>query len=110
MSTNYTKKHMNKTIEKKSLIFTLNMLVYLIVKLAEASHSSIYPKSFIFFAEKPNLRNKKNISIKFFLFHELQKLVRNNHLIIVLIFDLHFRKLLKSKLITHKKRLKFNTI
>ena len=52
---------MNKTIKKKVLVFTLNtrMLPHLIVRLAEASHSSVYQMSSIFLAEKPNLRNKK---------------------------------------------------
>ena len=41
------------------MVFTSNMLLHLIVKLAEAGHSSVHPMSFVFFPEKRNLRNKK---------------------------------------------------
>ena len=39
---------MNKNIEKKSLLLTSNVLLDPIVRLAEASHFSVYPMSFIF--------------------------------------------------------------
>ena len=42
-------------------VFTSNMVFHLIVKLAEARHSSVYPMSIVFFAEKPNLRKQKTI-------------------------------------------------
>ena len=83
------------------------MLLHLIVRLAEASHSSIYPLSSIFLAQKANLKNEKLYQYSFFI-SLITKTRAEYHFMIVVIIDLHFRTLLKSKLITHIERLKFN--